>query len=170
MSKAGLRVDRVKVSGGGAMPRTEASRSAVWIHQDGLDNGSVIDYGCGFGKDAETFNWDKYDPYYHDVRSTDKYDTVLCTYVLSAVSRNVRTEIMEKINELLRDDDSVAYLTVPRNIPVEGKLSGYERRPQSYVVFKGLEIIHEVGKEYVIYKYQKGNIYKDKTKEVGVGK
>lgn len=77
---------------------------------------------------------------------------------------------MEKINELLRDDDSVAYLTVPRNIPVEGKLSGYERRPQRYVVFKGLEIIHEVDKEYVIYKYQKDNICKDKTKEVGVGK
>ena len=51
-------MDRVKVSGGGAMLRTEASRPAVWIHQNGLDNGSVIDYDCGYGKDAETFSWD----------------------------------------------------------------------------------------------------------------
>ena len=148
------RIDRGKVARGGASKRTVPSRGATWLHERGLDSGSVLDFGCGYGMDADTFGWNKYDPYYglHEFDDQQQYDTIVCTYVLSAVSETVAESIVERIFKHLKEGGTV-YFVVPRNLPKEGKLSGYSRRPQSNVILcgTGIESVHLVEKEFEIY-------------------
>jgi 2-polyprenyl-3-methyl-5-hydroxy-6-metoxy-1,4-benzoquinol methylase len=124
------------------------------LHEQGLDAGTVLDFGCGYGMDADEFGWDKYDPYYEprDLAALGPYDTVVCTYVVSAVSEAVAESITDNIFRLLRQS-GIAYFVVPRNLPKEGKLSGYAKRPQSNVVLKGEGVtsVHLVEKEFEIY-------------------
>jgi len=148
------RIDRGKVARGGASKRTVPSKGANWLHEHGLDSGRVLDFGCGYGMDADTFGWNKYDPYYgpHELDEQQQYDTIVCTYVLSAVSETVAESIVEHIFKRLKEGGT-AYFVVPRNLPKGGKLSGYSRRPQSNVILsgKGVKSVHEVEKEFEIY-------------------
>jgi hypothetical protein len=57
------RIDRLKRSLGTARRRTEPSRAAELLVARGLVVGLVLDYGCGYGFDADHFGWDAYDPY-----------------------------------------------------------------------------------------------------------
>ena len=61
-------------------------------------------------------------------------------------------------------EDGNAYFGIPRNLPVKGKLSGYARRPQNYVVLT-LESMYKDNK-IEIYKFSKNSVYKDKTKNI----
>jgi len=132
MSK-NTRIDRGKVARGGAPKRKFPSRAATFIHENGLDIGRVLDYGCGYGLDADTFGWEKFDPYYCDSIIKGQFDTIICINVLSAISPLHESLIIEKIQKLLKKG-AKAYLCVPRNLPIEGKLSGYNRRPQRYII------------------------------------
>ena len=148
------RVDKGKVARGGACKRKFSSAAANYIHQKGLDKGRVLDFGCGYGLDAKTYNWDAYDPYYNDIELTGHFDTIICTNVISAVSLLHQNKILEEIEELL-NEKGIAYICVPRNIPVEGKLSGYNRRPQRYVVLKKPFISIYSDQQLEIYKLKK---------------
>jgi hypothetical protein len=99
--------------------------------------------------DADTFGWDKYDPCYLPLME-GTYDTVVCTYVLSAVSKMVAESIVEDILKVLTHE-GIGYFVVPRNLPKEGKLSGHARRPQSNVLIKGATSMYEVIKKFEIY-------------------
>lgn len=152
------RVDRGKVARGGASQRKTPSLGGAWIASQDLAVGSVLDFGCGYGLDADTFGWDKYDPYYFpttiDIKeAVGQYDTVVCTYVISAVSESVAESIVEEILTILKKPEGIAYFIVPRNLPKEGKLSGYSRRPQSNVVMRGVGVtsVHLEEKEFEIY-------------------
>ena len=122
-----------------------------------------MDYGCGYGFDAEVNNWESYDPYYNDIKIEGLFDTIVCTNVLSAVSSKIRKEIIENIRDLLNDNGN-AYFAIPRNLPLKGKLSGYARRPQNYIILT-LESIYNDNK-IEIYKFNKNSDYIDKTKNI----
>ena len=170
------RIDRGKVARGGASKRTVPSLGATWLHENGLDQGKVLDFGCGYGMDADTFGWDKYDPHYFSESALESmnemYDTVVCTYVLSAVSRKVAESILNDIFSVLKPAEGIAYFVVPRNLPKEGKLSGYARRPQSNVIMKGdgVSTVHMVEKKFEIYaatsscNIQLSGFYQDSSK------
>ena len=157
------RVDRVKISLGGASNRKFPSKASILLNE--IVTGRVLDYGCGYGIDARTFGWESYDPYYNDTELEGKFDSIVCINVLSAVSSQIRKEIIENIRELLRNDKSIAYLAVPRNLPLKGKFSGYARRPQNYVILT-LDTIYD-DRKYTIYKFMKNSKYIDKTKNLG---
>mgnify|MGYP003333916458 CR=1 FL=1 len=157
------RVDRVKVSLGGAMKRKTPSQASLLYNKLNLIKGRVLDYGCGYGLDAEVNNWESYDPYYNDVEVEGLFDTIVCTNVLNAVSSKIRSQIIENIRDLLKEDGN-AYFGIPRNLPVKGKLSGYARRPQNYIVLT-LESMYKDNK-IEIYKFSKNSMYKDKTKNI----
>lgn len=126
----------------------------------------ILDYGCGYGFDADKYDWAKYDPYYFEDQSVlkSKYDMIVCNNVLSAVSRKIRSEIIENIQNLLKNESAVAYLCVPRNLPLKGKLSGYERRPQTHVILS-LKSVY-LDKKIEIYCLEKTDDYVDSTCEV----
>jgi Methyltransferase domain len=126
------RIDRQKRALGGAVKRTRPSRAATLLAEQGRAVGRVLDYGCGHGLDAETFGWDAYDPFYRPSEPTGPYDTIVCTLVLNALSRNNRAKVLARIQDLLTPDGR-AYLGVARDLPCSGKL-GMHHSLQNYVV------------------------------------
>ena len=157
------RINRVKVSLGGAIQRKTPSKASLLYNALNLVQGRVLDYGCGYGLDAQTNHWESYDPYYNDIKLEGLFDTIVCTNVLSAVSSKIRHQIIENIRELLTEE-GVAYFGIPRNLPINGKLSGYARRPQNYVVLT-LDSVYKDNK-LEIYRFNKTSQFKDKTKNI----
>jgi len=98
------RIDRSKRALGGAIKRSTPSRAATILVERGLVIGRTLDYGCGYGLDAATFGWDAYDPYYRPAEPAGSYDTIVCTLVLNALSRNNRAKVLARIQALLAED------------------------------------------------------------------
>ena len=155
------RIDRAKRALGGAIKRAKPSRAATIIAEQGRAIGRVLDYGCGFGFDAETYGWEGYDPYYRPSEPEPLYDTVVCISVLNALSRNNRTKVITRIRSLLATDGR-AYLAVPRDLPVTGKL-GMHHSLQNYVVLTLPSIYRDERLE--IYEMTRTAEFEDKTKD-----
>lgn len=66
-----------------AISRSKLSRPAE-LFQPYLE-GSILDYGCGKGSDADRLGAVKYDPHYFRSLPSTTYDNVLCIYVLNVV-------------------------------------------------------------------------------------
>ena len=155
------RIDRLKRALGTAVKRDKPSKSAEWLMSADLVKGHVLDYGCGFGFDADHFGWDSYDPFYRPTLPQGEYDTILCTLVLNALSRNNRAKAIERMRVLLTEQ-GIAYFGVARNLPVTGKM-GVHHSLQNYVVLT-LPCLFE-DDQLAIYEFRKTSIYTDKTKE-----
>jgi hypothetical protein len=153
------RIDRSKRVLGGAIKRTKPSRAAHILTELKLAEGRVLDYGCGHGIDADTYGWEAFDPYYRPVKPTASYDTIVCISVLNALSRNNRLKVTTRIQELLSDQGR-AYLAVPRDLPLTGKL-GMNHSLQNYVVLTLPSIYRD--KQLEIYELTKGSGFDDKT-------
>src|SRR5262249_19656154 len=108
------------------------SRAATELLARGLVRGRVLDYGCGYGLDADWFGWQGFDPYYRPCEPEGPFDTIVCTLVLNVLSRNNRPKVIARLQSLLAAD-GCAYVSVPRNVPVGGKL-GVQHCLQNYVV------------------------------------
>jgi hypothetical protein len=121
----------------------------------------VLDYGCGFGFDADHFGWESYDPYYRPKEPAGPYDTIVCTLVLNALSRNNRGKVLVRIRELLAEDGR-AYLGVARNIPVTGKM-GIHHSLQNHVILTLPSVFADENLE--IYEFRKGCRFEDKTRD-----
>jgi len=118
------RIDRLKRSVGTAVRRRKPSRAAQWLAAAGVVHGRVLDYGCGFGLDAETYGWDAFDPLYRPREPTGAYDTIVCTLVLNVLSRTNRTRVIQRIQVLL-EVKSMSY--EPRELGSE--ISGRRAMP-----------------------------------------
>jgi len=158
------RVDRTKVLIGGAIKRKNPSKAATVFEQLHILSDDTLDYGCGYGFDADHYKWAKYDPYYFDNYPSAQFKNIVCINVLNVVSSKIRTEIIGNIQELLKPDGT-AYLVCPRNIPVCGKYSNFERRPQNYVVLTLNTTYKDQNME--IYELKKQSVYQDKTHNIG---
>lgn len=119
---------------GGAVRRTTVSAGASWLSDNGLVRGRVLDYGCGFGLDAERFRWEAFDPYYRQQSPVGTFDTIICNHVLNMLTRGSRALAIDKIQGLLSDGGN-AWLIVPRNIPISGKVA-MRKRIQNFVVLE----------------------------------
>ena len=148
VGKTKARINRYKVAYGGAAKRKHPSLAARFIHTAHLDVGRTLDFGCGYGLDADVYGWDAYDPHYRDVALTGTYDTIVCINVLSAVSAYHRATIFAQVKGLL-SDTGVCYFALPRNLPRKGKLSGHHRRPQYHVTLN-LETVHTTPKFEIV--------------------
>lgn len=158
------RINKTKVLLGGAIKRKNPSRTSEILEKLKLLSNDVLDFGCGYGFDADYYNWDKYDPYYFDNYPNKNYQNIVCINVLNVVSSRIREEIIKNIQELLNDDGK-AYLCVPRNIPIEGKFSNFQRRPQNYVILSLNSIYND--KKVEIYELEKNSIIEDNTFNIG---
>ena len=155
------RIDRLKRAVGTAVRRTKPSRAAEILASRGLVKGRVLDYGCGYGFDADHFGWDGYDPYYRPAEPQGSYDTIVCSLVLNALSRNNRAKVLARIRELLADDGH-AYLAVARDLPVTGKL-GIHHSLQNYVVLTLPSVFADETLE--IYDMTKASRIEDLTRD-----
>lgn len=99
-----------------AKKRKEPSKPLMYLLSRNGIKGKVLDYGCGYGKDAEFLNQNgiychPYDPYFAPSVKNEKYDTVLCTYVLNVVDTETRLSILGDILSFLKPN-GVVFITV----------------------------------------------------------
>ena len=147
---------------GGAIRHNSVSAGAKRLVEQGQLKGRVLDYGCGHGFDADHFGWDAFDPYYRPAEMTGTYDTIICNHVLNMLTRASREQAVRKIQNMLVPRGN-AYLIVPRNIPVTGKV-GLRKRLQNYVVLT-LPSLY-VDDQLEIYHLGLQSEFEDITKEI----
>jgi hypothetical protein len=147
---------------GGAVRRETLSTTALILAERGLARGRVLDYGCGFGFDADHFGWQAYDPHYRQKPPEGAFDVVVCNHVANMLTRSSRRQLFETLQGLLAPRGK-AYVSTSRKIPVGGKIA-MRKRIQNYVVLT-LPSIHRDG-ELEIYKLEAGDSFEDRTQEI----
>jgi hypothetical protein len=142
--------DYEAISARTAMARTTASAPARWLVEHGKIWGRTLDYGCGRGKDAETYLWEKFDPCYFPVRPDGLFKTIVCTYVLNTIPPLYELKILRDIRSLLDDNGGNAYISVRRDIQKDGLTNSgtYQR-----TVYLPYEVLHKT-RGYIIYRVQ----------------
>lgn len=135
-----------------AVHRTKPSMTILWLQENGLLVGDMLDYGCGKGLDADHFGMDKYDPYDPSwcnisLDTNKRYDTIVCNFVFNILEPGEEFEVLNNIQRLLKED-GIAYIIVLRNVR---KMASYKKDLQHYIVMS-LESIRHVKRWYEIYK------------------
>ncbi|MCF6139812.1 HIT domain-containing protein [Flavobacterium sp. K77] len=107
-----------------AIERTSLSYPARILLNQKKIKGKVLDFGCGIGKDVELlknegFDITGYDPFYFPTSPTEKYDTILCFYVLNVLLPEEQAEVLMNVSSLLKPNGK-AFFAVRRDIQHEG--------------------------------------------------
>lgn len=150
-----------------AISRKTASAPMKWLAKESKLKAThtILDYGCGKGKDVEWlkgfyYNIDGYDPYYApNTLSNDSkncYDVITCNFVLNVIEGSqAREGVIHHIKGLLKQN-GVAYIAIRAD---KKKLNGYTKRGtfQTYVTIlpaHGFTLIHKTG-SYELYSFTK---------------
>jgi diadenosine tetraphosphate (Ap4A) HIT family hydrolase len=107
-----------------AKERISLSFPAKILFQQNKLVGSVLDFGCGHGKDVELLSQKNvdvigYDPYYFPHYPNQTFDTILCFYVLNVLEKEEQAAVLMEISKLLKPSGT-AYFAVRRDIVFEG--------------------------------------------------
>jgi SAM-dependent methyltransferase len=121
--------------------------------------GTILDFGCGKGTDAEFleaegFKVDKYDPHFFPEKPEDKqFDVVLCNYVLCVVEEHEQQAVIDDAMSYVKPD-GWGYFVVRRD---KKNLNGWTSRQtfQRLVELSeddGFELWAEEKGRYAIYR------------------
>ena len=135
-----------------AIARKTPSAPSKRIMETGLDVGRVLDYGCGKGCDARTYNWEMFDPHFMPDMPAGKFDTIVCNYVLNVIdSEAERTRVLADIRSRLHKG-GCAYITVRND---SKSLNGFTSRGtwQGLIVLF-LPVVHKCS-GYVTYRLER---------------
>lgn len=107
-----------------AKERDAISFPAKVLLRQKLLHGKILDFGCGFGKDVESLkdkNFDTigFDPHYFPNFPDEKFDTIICFYVLNVLFPEEQASVLMDVSKLLKDGGK-AYFAVRRDIKFEG--------------------------------------------------
>lgn len=107
-----------------AKERDAISFPAKVLLRQKLLHGKILDFGCGFGKDVESLkdkNFDiiGFDPHYFPNFPSEKFDTIICFYVLNVLFPEEQASVLMDVSKLLKDGGK-AYFAVRRDIKFEG--------------------------------------------------
>ena len=107
-----------------AIERTSLSYPARIILNKNKIKGKVLDYGCGIGKDVELLKLkgieiSAFDPFYFPNYPKEKFDTIICFYVLNVLLPEEQSQVLMNISNLLKPNGK-AYFAVRRDIYYEG--------------------------------------------------
>ncbi len=129
------------------------------LHEKCLLKGNILDFGCGLGKDLEfllsnNYNAIGYDIYYKPEFPNQKFDTIICFYVLNVLLPEEQTQVLMQISELLKPTGK-AYFAVRRDIKRNGFLYNPKKDAKTYqcnVILPYKSIFRNENME--IYEYQ----------------
>lgn len=147
---------------GGAVRRETVSKTARFLAEHGLLRGRVLDYGCGFGFDADQFGWEAYDPHYRQKLPDGLFDTIVCNHVANMLTRDSRQKLFRRIQALLAPQGT-AYISVSRKISRAGKVA-MRKRIQNYVVLTLPSLFRD--NELEIYRLEARSAFEDLTQEI----
>ena len=147
---------------GGALRRQTVSKTARFLDEHRLLRGRVLDYGCGFGFDADHFGWEAYDPHYRQKVPDGPFETIVCNHVANMLTRESREELFRALRALLAPQGQ-AYVSVSRKIPRAGKVA-LRKRIQNYVVLTLPSLFRD--DELEIYRLKAGSDFEDRTEEI----
>jgi len=147
---------------GGAIRRETVSKTARFLEGHRLLRGRILDYGCGFGFDADHFGWEAFDPHYRQKLPDGLFDTIVCNYVANMLTRDSRQELFKSIQAMLALQGK-AYLSVSRKIPKTGKIA-LRKRIQNYVVLTLPSVFCD--EELEIYRLERNSAFEDETQEI----
>jgi diadenosine tetraphosphate (Ap4A) HIT family hydrolase len=151
-----------------AKERIYLSFPAQFLLDTNLFQGKVLDFGCGFGNDVKLlqekgFDIAGYDPYYFPQYPNEKFDTIICFYVLNVLFSEEQANILMEIAHLLKPGGKV-YYAVRRDLKKEGFREHYIHKKPTYqcivkLPFKSI-YLNEMCEiyEYVHYNHQRNSI------------
>jgi DNA phosphorothioation-associated putative methyltransferase len=137
-----------------AMTRDAMSAPVRYLMENGYitKDKSVLDYGCGHGKDVDELNrkgikTKGYDPNFFPVLKTKKFDVVICIYVFNVLPYEFAGELHQTIRELGKE----VYVAVRNDIKKDGltKIDTYQRKVEFEITTA--ELIHKTS-GYKLYK------------------
>ncbi len=107
-----------------AKEREFLSFPARLLFEKSLLIGSVLDFGCGFGKDVEVLKSRGvdilgYDKHYFPEKPIERFDTILCLYVLNVLLPEELSLVLMEVSVLLKPGGK-AYFAVRRDLRSEG--------------------------------------------------
>ncbi len=119
-----------------AKERDSISFPAKFLLNKNLVAGTILDFGCGFGKDVELLKLQGhdivgYDPHYFPTFPADKFDTVICFYVLNVLLAEEQVQVLMKVSALLKPSGK-AYFAVRRDLQFEGYRMHTLHKKQTY--------------------------------------
>lgn len=128
-----------------------------------FEDRTFLDFGCGYGFDADEVGADKYDIHFFPDKPEGRYRIITCIYVLNTLGEELQEPILEDILGML-ELDGFAYVVVRRDHFKEGLTSTgtYQRKvvlPASWTETTDIgpfraEIrpIYKKGGQYEIYQ------------------
>lgn len=107
-----------------AKEREYLSFPARLLFEKGLLKGSVLDFGCGFGKDVEVLKSRVvdimgYDKHYFPEFPIQRFDTIICFYVLNVLLPEEQSKVLMEISTLVKPTGK-AFFAVRRDLTYEG--------------------------------------------------
>lgn len=145
-----------------ALKRTKMSVPIRYLLSHQLLKGRILDFGCGFGYDVDVlhrlgYNISGYDNYYQPELPKEKYDTIICSYVLNVLEPSPQAEVLMDVSNLLKPNGT-AYFAVRRDLDKEGFRLHAIHKQYTYqcnvkLPFKSLIC----NKSYEIYQYNHFN-------------
>jgi SAM-dependent methyltransferase len=119
-----------------AIERIYLSFPGKFLLNKNLLKGKILDFGCGFGNDVKLlqqkgFDITGYDPYYFPELPHEKFDTIICFYVLNVLFPEEQANVLMGVSHLLKPGGK-AYYAVRRDIKKEGFREHYIHKKPTY--------------------------------------
>lgn len=141
-----------------AMERSYLSFPAQFLLNNNLLQGKILDFGCGLGNDVKLlnkkgFDVTSYDPYYFPKYPDEKFDTIICFYVLNVLFPENQANVLMDVSHLLKPEGKV-YYAVRRDLKREGFREHYVHKKPTYQCIVKLPFKSVYLDEYCeIYEY-----------------
>jgi diadenosine tetraphosphate (Ap4A) HIT family hydrolase len=150
-----------------AIERISLSFPAQTLLNQNLLQGKILDFGCGFGNDVKllrqkNFDITGYDPYYSPQYPKEKFDTIICFYVLNVLFPEEQANVLMDVSHLLKPGGK-AYYAVRRDLKKEGFREHYVHKKPTYqcivkLPFKSTHLDDSCEiYEYVHYNHQRNS-------------
>jgi diadenosine tetraphosphate (Ap4A) HIT family hydrolase len=145
-----------------AKERKTLSFPAQFLLNQKLFAGDMLDFGCGFGTDVtllqeKGFNITGYDKHYFPTYPQQKFDTIICFYVLNVLLPEEQSKVLIELSQLIKPSGKV-YIAVRRDLKAEGFRTHKIYQKQTYqcnVVLRAKSVFKN--KNCEIYEYQHFN-------------
>ena len=139
--------------------RTKESFPTRILFERNCLKGKILDFGCGLGTDVtflkqNGFEVIGYDKYYFPEFPQEKFDTIICNYVLNVLLPEEQTDVLMEVSHLLKPTGK-AYFTVRRDVKKNGFVYNPKRQATVYQCNVKLPFASIFQNEYCeIYEYQ----------------